>query len=89
MSPELEVLDQLQGGDMPLRVVASLFPDEAHARRAIAAMLAAGELKLVDAEGAALPPRQLRELERQPGSWRADTRYRLAITAAGARRIGG
>jgi hypothetical protein len=89
MSPELEALNQLQGGDMPLGVVASLFPDEAHARRAIAAMLGAGELKLLDAEGAALSSWQLRELESQPGSWRADTQYRVAITDSGARRIGG
>jgi hypothetical protein len=89
MSLELEVLDQLQGGDLPLRVVASLFPDEAHARRAIAAMLAAGELELLDGEGTVLLPWQQRELERQPSSWRADTQYRLAITDAGARRIGG
>ena len=89
MSPEREVLDQLLGGDMPLGVMASLFPDEAHARRAIAAMLAAGELKLFDAEGTALSPWQLRELERQPSSWRADTQYRLAITDAGVRRFGG
>jgi hypothetical protein len=68
MSPELEVLDQLQGGDLPLRVVASLFPDEAHARRAIAAMLAAGELELLDAEGTALSPWQQREFERRQGS---------------------
>lgn len=74
---------------MPLSVVASLFPDEAHARRAIGALLAAGELNLRDAEGAALSSWQLRELERQPGSWRADTQHRLAITATGVRRIGG
>ena len=89
MPPELEALDQLQGGDLPLRVIAALFPNEAHARRAIAAMLAAGEFTLLDTEGAALSSWQLRELERQPGSWHADTQHRLAITAKGARRIGG
>jgi hypothetical protein len=89
MSLELEVLDQLEGGDMPLSVVASLFPDEAHARRAIAALIAAGEVSLLAAEGAAVTPWQLRELERQPASWRADTWHRLALTDAGARRIRG
>ncbi len=89
MSLELEVLDQLQGGDLPLRIVASLFPDEAHARRAIAAMLAAGELELLDGEGAVLLPWQWRDLERQPGSWRTSNQYRLAITDAGAHRIEG
>jgi hypothetical protein len=89
MSPELEALDQLQGGDMPLRVVAALFPDEAHTRRAIAAMLAAGDLTVIDAAGAAVALWQVRDLERQPGSWHNDTEFRLAITTAGARRIGG
>ena len=89
MSPELEVLDQLQGGDLPLRVVASLFPDEAHARRAIAAMLAAGELELLDAKGTVLTPWQQSELERKSDSWCADTQYSLAMTEAGSRRIGG
>ena len=87
MSPELETLDQLLGGDMPLGVVTSLFPDEAHARRAIVAMLAAGELRLLDADGAAVSAWQVSELERQSGSWRSDTQYRLTLTDAGARRI--
>lgn len=89
MSPELEALDQLLCGDLPLRVVASLFTDEAHARRAISAMLAAGELELLDASRAVLSPWQWRDLERQPGSWSADSPYRLAITDVGARRIAG
>ena len=46
-------------------------------------MLAAGELSLLDAEGAALSPWQLRELEHQTDSWHADTHHCLAITAAG------
>ena len=79
MTPELEVLDQLEGGDMPLSIVVSLFPDEAHARRAIAAMVVAGDVNLLDAEGAPLAPWQLRELERQPACWRADTQHRLAL----------
>ena len=87
MSLELEVLDQLQGGDLPLRVVASLFPEEAHARRAIAALLLAGEIALLDAKGAAVAPWQLRELDRQPGSWRTDSQYHLSLTDAGARRV--
>jgi hypothetical protein len=89
MSLELEVLDQLEGGDMPLSVVASLFPDEAHARRAITALIAAGEIGLLAAEGAVLASWHLRDLERQPASWRTDRRHRLALTDAGARRIRG
>jgi hypothetical protein len=68
--------------------VAALFPDEAQARHAIAAMLAAGEVALRDPDGAPVAPWQLRELERQLGSWRGQTAHRLSLTAIGARRIG-
>ena len=87
MSLELEVLDQLEGGEMPLGVVAALFPDESHARRALLAMLRAGDLKLLDVDGAELAAGGLRELERQPASWRMAAHYRLALTDAGARRV--
>jgi hypothetical protein len=89
MSLELEVLDQLEGGDMPLSVLASLFPDEAQARRAIAALVTTGEVSILDAAGTVIAPWQLRELERQPNSWRAETQYRLRLTDTGARRIRG
>ena len=88
MTPEIEVLDQLEGGDLPLSEVVSLFPNEEDARRAIVAMVAAGELRLLDVKGVALLPWQLRELERQPGPWRADTRHRVSITDAGSHRFG-
>ena len=88
MSLELEVLDQLQGGELPLRVVASLFPDEAHARRAISALLLAGEVAILDAKGATVAPWQLHELDRESGSWRTDSQYHVSLTDAGARRVG-
>ena len=88
MSLELEVLDQLQGGDLPLGVLAALFPDEAHARRGILAMVLAGDVNLLDVEGVALSAWQLRELQRRPSSWRTDTQYHLSLTEAGARRVG-
>ena len=87
MSLELEVLDQLEGSDLPLAVVAALFPDESHARRALLAMLRAGDVKLLDANGADVSAGGLRELERQPAPWRTVAHYRLALTEAGARRV--
>jgi hypothetical protein len=89
MSLELEVLDQLEGGDMPLSVLASLFRDEAHALHAIAALVTTGEVCILDPAGTVLAPWQMRELELQPSSWRAATQYQLRLTAAGARRIRG
>ncbi|AMV37881.1 hypothetical protein [Planctomyces sp. SH-PL62] len=46
MSPELETLDQLLCGDMPLAVIRELFDDGERFARAVAAMLHAGELRL-------------------------------------------
>ena len=89
MSPELEVLDQLQGGDLPLSVVSALFPDETQARRALGALLAEGSVALLAADGQPVPTWQLGELARQSRSWRTDSRYRLALTDAGARKLEG
>ena len=74
---------------MPLAVLASLFPDEAHARRAIATLVTTGEVSILDAEGTVIAAWQLGELERQPSSWRAEMQYRVRLTYAGARRIRG
>jgi hypothetical protein len=52
MSPELETLDQLLGGDMPLAVVCGLFDNGERFARSVAAMLHAGEVRLyVDGVG--------------------------------------
>ena len=79
MSLEIEVLDQLQGGDLPLAVVCGLFPDEAHARRAIGALLAVGAVTLRDGDGQEVRPWQVRVLATQAASWTADRRHRLAL----------
>jgi hypothetical protein len=54
MSQELEVLDQLLGGDLPLDAFSRLFPDQDRCRRAIQAMLMEGHVRIVDAQGVAL-----------------------------------
>jgi hypothetical protein len=86
MSPEIEVLDQLLGGDLPLSVVVELFADEAHARQAIAAMVQSGEVEVLE-DGAPLPLWRLRELTSQEHSLRTEARYQLSITEAGAKRV--
>jgi hypothetical protein len=86
MSSEIEVLDQLLGGDLPLGVVVGLFADEAHARQAITAMVQSGEVEVLE-DGAPLPLWRLRELTSQEHSLRTGTRYQLSITEAGAKRV--
>jgi hypothetical protein len=82
MPPELEMLDQLLGGDLPLSVIRALFGDEKRFAQAVAAMLNAGELRLLTGDGEEVPGWQWREMlsTNAPGA-------RLTITQAGARRI--
>jgi hypothetical protein len=84
MSLEVEVLDQLLGGDLPLNVIAGLFPDADHCRRAIQAMLIDGQIRIVDAGGATIPDWRYRELQFEPDFWASGTPYRMAITDFGA-----
>lgn len=82
MSPELETLDQLLGGDLPLPVIRGLFDDQDRFARAITAMLEAGELRLVEAAETDVPRWRWREvLNANAGS------TRVAITKAGVKRI--
>jgi hypothetical protein len=87
MSPELEVLDQLVGGDLSLAVIAGLFADQEHCRRAIDAMVTSGEVHVLDAGGAVLPAWRYRELQYAQDTWSKATPYRLAITEMGAKRV--
>lgn len=86
MSPEIEVLDQLLGGDLPLSVVVDLFADEVHARKAISAMVESGQVELLE-NGTPLPLWRLREVTSQEHSLRTETRYQLSITEAGAKKV--
>lgn len=87
MAPELEVLDQLLGQDLPLNVIAKLFPDPEHCRRAIQAMLKGGDVRIVDSEGVALPEWRYRELQYRPEFWEGEGEYRLTLTEQGAKRV--
>ncbi len=88
ISPELEVLDQLSGGDLPLNVIAGLFVEPVHCRTAVAAMLSDGQVQILTPDGIAIPAWKYRELEHEPDFWGSSTTYRLSITERGAKRIG-
>jgi hypothetical protein len=86
MSPELETLDQLLGGDLTLAVVRGLFETDERFVRAVLAMLDAGEIRLY-ANGVEVPRWRWRDMLSAPGqSGLAEPR--LTITEAGARRVG-
>lgn len=84
VSPELETLDQLLGGDMPLAVIRRVYSDAAHFSRGLAGLLAAGEVSLVAADGSVVPAWQWRVvLATDPPPSMA-----VSLTPAGAQRIG-
>lgn len=87
MSPELETLDQLQGGSLPLQVVRGVFGQEGRFVRAIEAMLESREVRLIDGDGTEVPRWRWREVLTVPVQFETAC-VRVAITEAGARRIG-
>lgn len=82
VSPELETLDQLAGGDMPLPVIRGLYPDDAHFVGGLSSLLHAGEVRLVATDGTELPRWRWREVLADPAVWDG---LRVDITRAGER----
>ena len=87
-APELEVLDQLLGGPMPLQVIAGLFPNREHCHRAISAMLKDGQIEILDREGHPLPFWHFREESVLPGFRDRGTGFQAEITEKGADMMG-
>jgi hypothetical protein len=87
MSPELEVLDQLLGGDLPLRLIRRIVDDDARFVEAVLALLRSGDVCLLGPDGNAVPSRQWRdELTAAISDGDADS-HRLDITAQGVQRV--
>jgi hypothetical protein len=87
MTPELEVLDQLQGGDLPLEVVAKRFDDHSRFLNALVRMVEAGEVALIDPAGNAVPHWHFQEIARGDTRNAAVGSIRVSLTDIGARRI--
>lgn len=88
MSLELEVLDQLLGGDLPLSVISRLFAEAHHRDRAIAAMLRDGSVELLGPDGSAVPQWHLRDVLADPANRESSAPYMLSLTRKGAARAG-
>jgi hypothetical protein len=89
LSPELETLDQLCGGDMGLAIIRRLFIDDERFYRASLLMLDEGVIRLIGPNGDDVISWQWREVlsSRRVLSTLED--YRLSITERGARRMCG
>ncbi len=88
MSLELEVLDQLQGGDLRLRVIAGLFPSQEAFERGVEGLLSCGDVILSTADGSQVPKWQWRHLFDEHGVFDQLDNFKLAITPQGGKRIG-
>jgi hypothetical protein len=88
MSPELETLDQLQGGDLSLAIVRTVYQDEETFRRGVLGLLSSGDVSLFTTDDIEVPR------WRWPGLFGGGAiimeldRLKLAITDQGAQRIG-
>ncbi len=87
MTPELEVLDQLQGGDLPLDVIANLFQDRARFIIALSRMIEADEIRLNDAAGQAIPLWRFQQISRTGEIGAAASSIRVSLTDVGTRRV--
>jgi hypothetical protein len=86
LSPELETLDQLLGGDLRLEVVARLFPSHEAFQRGIIGLLSSGDVVLV-AQAEEIPSwrwKQLFSHELVPSETESIS---VKITAEGVRKI--
>ncbi|MDG3006722.1 hypothetical protein [Paludisphaera mucosa] len=88
MSPELETLDQLLGGELPLVVVRGFFDEGERFEKAMAAMLCVGEIRLL-IEGGEIPHRRWAELLAAARDQKCPAGVWIDITDAGIQRIGG
>ena len=88
MSPELDTLDQLLGGDMELSVIRGLYDSGERFARAVEAMLHAGEVTLL-ADGVGVPRWRWIEVLAVAREQGDPNEAWLSITDAGVRQIGG
>ena len=85
MSPELETLDQLLGGDLTLRIVRTYFPSDDAFAKAVLGLLKGGDVRLLNADESEVPHWRWRGCFSGGTADRAE--LRLDLTEQGVRRI--
>ena len=87
MSAELETLDQLLGGDLPLKVIRNLYADEEAFRQGVLGLLSSGDVCLLMRDQKQVPPWLWRELFGAGKVTHELGDMKLSLTAQGTRRI--
>ena len=83
MSPELETLDQLQGGDLKLEIIAELYPSQEAFEQGVFGLLYCGDVLLKTVEGDEVPHWRWRELFVERGVREQLRNFKLGITQKG------
>jgi hypothetical protein len=87
MSPELETLDQLLGGALPLAVIRNFYPDADAFRMGVFRLLTSGDVCLLTNDHADVPSWRWRELFLDGAVMKELASMNLKITAQGTHRI--
>ena len=86
MSPELETLDQLLGGDLSLKVVKQLFDDTDAFEEGVLGLLKSGDVELIAPAAGAVPQWQWQQVLSEGRSSECNLLH-LKITSQGVKRI--
>lgn len=86
-SPELETLNQLLGGELPLAAVRHLYPDDERFVKGLSRLLSTKQIRLMRAEGADVPSWQWHTLLVQGTILLELDRFRVKLTSLGARKV--
>jgi len=87
LSPELETLDQLVCGGMPLTIIRRLYPDDGTFMRGVLGLLRNGDVRLLSSEQTEVQQWRWRELFIEGTVIAALGTLWLDITDQGAKRI--
>lgn len=86
MSPELEVLDQLLGGDLPVNEVRKLFPDDDAFWKSVSGLIHGGDVMLLD-QGVSVLDWRVRQLVESGTISDSTHSFLLHLTDQGASKI--
>jgi hypothetical protein len=85
-APELDTLDQLLGGNMPLRIIRKVYPDSASFVRGVYGALKCGDVRLLE-NNAEVPEWRQQELFERGGVLDNLDTLILELTDQGAKRV--
>ncbi|HTD21075.1 MAG TPA: hypothetical protein VK738_00310 [Terriglobales bacterium] len=88
LSLELETLDQLLGGDLPLTLIRELYPNAQAFMQGTFGLLSNGDVRLLTIDEAEVPKWRWRELFVNGVVMNELENMKLKITDKGAKRIG-